>query len=268
MSVRVDPSGRRWVRGEVEAPGSVDELWQAIGTGAGLSSWFTRSEFSVGADGQPTQLIVHFGPGISSAATITQWDPPRGFSVISDEFIPGGPEVATDWNIEERDGKSCLLSVEHGLSVDSDEYDNHIEATEAGWPAFFRILQIYMAHHRGEPCALLELMGAAADGDRAWEDVSSALGFSNAQPGDRFAAPAGALPFSGLVDTVPGETEVILHIDQPTSGVAHLFVWPINDQILLSLRFYLYGEDAATVVSRAEPRWRSWMEGQFPLSQG
>ncbi len=268
MSVRVDPSGRRWVRGEVEAPGSVDELWQAIGTGAGLSSWFTRSEFSVGADGQPTQLIVHFGPGISSAATITQWDPPRGFSVISDEFIPGGPEVATDWKIEERDGKSCLLSVEHGLFVDSDEYDNHIEATEAGWPAFFRILQIYMAHHRGEPCALLELMGTAADGDRAWEDVSSALGFSNAQPGERFAAPAGALPFSGVVDTVPGETEVILHIDQPTSGVAHLFVWPINDQILLSLRFYLYGEDAAKVVSRAEPRWRSWMEGQFPLSQG
>lgn len=268
MSVRVDPSGRRWVRGEVEAPGSVDELWQAIGTGAGLSSWFTRSEFSVGADGQPTQLICHFGPGISSAATLTRWDPPRGFSVISDEFIQGGPEVATDWNIEERDGKSCLLSVEHGLFVDSDEYDNHIEATEAGWPAFFRILQIYMAHHRGEPCALLELMGAAADGDRAWEDVSSALGFSNAQPGERFAAPAGALPFSGVVDTVPGETEVILHIDQPTSGVAHLFVWPINDQILLSLRFYLYGEDAAKVVSRAEPRWRSWMEGQFPLSQG
>lgn len=268
MSVRVDPSGRRWVRGEVEAPGSVDELWQAIGTGAGLSSWFTRSEFSVGADGQPTQLICHFGPGISSAATLTRWDPPRGFSVISDEFIQGGPEVATDWNIEERDGKSCLLSVEHGLFVDSDEYDNHIEATEAGWPAFFRILQIYMAHHRGEPCALLELMGTAADGDQAWEDVSSALGFSNAQPGERFAAPAGALPFSGVLDTVPGETEVILHIDQPTSGVAHLFVWPINDQILLSLRFYLYGEDAAKVVSRAEPRWRSWMEGQFPLSQG
>jgi hypothetical protein len=222
----------------------------------------------VGADGQPTQLICHFGPGISSAATLTRWDPPRGFSVISDEFIQGGPEVATDWNIEERDGKSCLLSVEHGLFVDSDEYDNHIEATEAGWPAFFRILQIYMAHHRGEPCALLELMGAAADGDRAWEDVSSALGFSNAQPGEPFAAPAGALPFSGVLDTVPGETEVILHIDQPTSGVAHLFVWPINDQILLSLRFYLYGEDAAKVVSRAEPRWRSWMEGQFPLSQG
>ena len=268
MGVRVDPSGRRWVRGEVEVQGSVEEVWQAIGTDAGLSSWFTRSEFTVGADGQPTQFICIFGPGLSSTATITKWDPPRGFSVISDEFIQDGPEVATDWKIEERDGESCLLSVEHGLFVDSDEYDNHIEATEAGWPAFFRILQIYMAHHRGEPCALLELMGTAADEAQAWDDVSSALGFSTAKKGERFAAPAGGLRFSGVVDTVSGETEVILHIDEPTSGVAHLFVWPINDQILLSVRFYLYGEDATEVVSREEPRWRSWMEEQFPLSQG
>ena len=268
MGVRVDPSGRRWVRGEVEVQGSVEEVWQAIGTDAGLSSWFTRSEFTVGADGQPTQLICIFGPGLSSTATITKWDPPRGFSVISDEFIQDGPEVATDWKIEERDGESCLLSVEHGLFVDSDEYDNHIEATEAGWPAFFRILQIYMAHHRREPCALLELMGTAADEAQAWDDMSSALGFSTAKKGERFAAPAGGLRFSGVVDTVPNDTEVILHIDEPTSGVVHLFVWPINDQILLSVRFYLYGEDATEVVSREEPRWRSWMEEQFPLSQG
>ncbi len=267
MGVRVDPSGRRWVRGEVEVQGSVEEVWQAIGTGAGLSSWFTRSEFSVGTDGQTTQLICIFGPGLSSAATITEWDPPRGFSVISDEFIQGGPEVATDWKIKDRDGESCLLSVEHGLLVDSDEYDSHIEATEAGWPAFFRILQIFMTHHRGEPCALLELMGTAADGAQAWNDLSSALGFSSAKKGEQFAAPAGGLNFSGVVDTFPDETEVILHIDEPTSGVAHLFVWPVNDQILLSVRFYLYGEDAAEVVQREEPQWRSWMERKFPFPQ-
>lgn len=267
MSIRVDPSGRRWVRGEVEVPGSVQEVWQAISTGAGLSSWFTRSEFPEGEEGQPKELICYFGPGISSAAAITAWDPPRGFSVKSDEFIPGGPEVATDWRIEERDDKSCLLSVEHSLYVETDEYDNYVEATEAGWPAFFRILQIYMAGHRGQPCALLELMGAASDGDEAWNDLSSALGFADAKLGERFSAPAGRLNFSGKVDTIPSESEVILHIEAPTSGVAHLFVWPINEQILLSLRFYLYGEDAAEVVSREEPIWRSWMEERFPLSQ-
>ena len=55
------------------------------------------------------------------------------------------------------------MSIEHSLFVDSDEYDSHIEATEAGWPAFLRILQLYMAHHRGQPCTLLELMGATSE---------------------------------------------------------------------------------------------------------
>ena len=268
MSTKVDPNGRRWVRVEVETPGSVEELWQAISTDAGLSAWFTRSIFEIGAEGQPERLIVHFGPGISSAATLTAWDPPRGFSVTSDEFIPGGPEVATDWKIEEGAGNTCLLSVEHSLFVESDEYDSHIEGTEAGWPAFFRILQIYMTHHRGQPCTLLELLGATSEGSQAWEKTAASLGFAAAKPGERFSAPAGGLNFAGFVDTLPDETEIILHIDKPTSGVAHLFVWPLDEKILLSLRFYLYGEDAAEVVANEEPRWRAWMEDNFPNPQG
>ena len=268
MSIKVDSSGRRWVRGEVEVPGSVEEVWRAISTEGGLSAWFTRSEFPEGADGKPTHLICYFGPGISSAAKITKWDAPRGFSVISDEFIPGGPEVSTDWKISEGADGTCLLSVEHSLFVDTDEYDNYVEGTEAGWPAFFRILQIYMSHHRGQPCALIEVMGAAADGAQAWSELATALGFAGVEKGERFAAPPGKLRISGVVDTVPDETEVILHVEEPTGGVAHLFVWPLNDQILLSIRFYLYGEDAAEVVSLEEPAWRSWMEERFPSSQG
>ena len=79
---------------------------------------------------------------------------------------------------------------------------------------------------------------------------------------------AGGLNFAGVIDTAPDETEIILHIDEPTTGVAHLFVWPVNEQILLSVRLYLYGEDAADVVSREESRWRSWMEDRFPFRQG
>ena len=268
MSTKVDANGRRWVRVEVETPGSVEELWQAISTDAGLSAWFTRSNFEIGADGKPERLICHFGPDFSSAATMTDWDPPRGFSVTSDEFIQGGPEVATDWRIEEGAANTCLLSVEHSLFVDSDEYDSHIEGTEAGWPAFFRILQLYMTHHRGQPCTLLELMGATSAGSQAWDTTAAALGFSAAEPGERFAAQTGGLNFAGVVDTLPDETEIILHIDKPTSGVAHLFVWPVDEKILLSVRFYLYGKDAAEVVASEEPRWRSWMEEHFPYPQG
>ena len=40
MSVQHDASGRRWVQVEVEVPGTPEEVWRAIATGPGVSSWF------------------------------------------------------------------------------------------------------------------------------------------------------------------------------------------------------------------------------------
>ena len=42
MSVKKEASGRRSVQVEVEVPGTPEEVWQAIATGPGVSSW--RSE--------------------------------------------------------------------------------------------------------------------------------------------------------------------------------------------------------------------------------
>src|SRR2546425_795851 len=40
MSVKKEASGRRSVQVEVEVPGTPEEVWQAIATGPGVSSWF------------------------------------------------------------------------------------------------------------------------------------------------------------------------------------------------------------------------------------
>src|SRR3990170_123319 len=50
MPVKKDASGRRSVEAEVEVPGTPEEVWQAIATGPGISSWFvpTRVEERVG----------------------------------------------------------------------------------------------------------------------------------------------------------------------------------------------------------------------------
>jgi hypothetical protein len=52
MSVKKEASGRRSIQVEVEVPGTPEEVWQAIATGPGISSWFvpTRSEER---DGKP-----------------------------------------------------------------------------------------------------------------------------------------------------------------------------------------------------------------------
>ena len=51
MSVKREPSGRRSIRVEVEVPGTPEQVWEAIATGPGGSSWFV-----------PTEILVSGGP--------------------------------------------------------------------------------------------------------------------------------------------------------------------------------------------------------------
>jgi hypothetical protein len=45
VSVKKEVSGRRSVQVEIEVPGTPEEVWQAIATGPGISSWFVPTEF-------------------------------------------------------------------------------------------------------------------------------------------------------------------------------------------------------------------------------
>ena len=80
MSVKKDAAGRRSVQVEVEVPGTPDEVWEAIATGRGISSWFVPTEVEEGDDGTPGRVVSHFGPGMDSLADVTAWEPPRRFA--------------------------------------------------------------------------------------------------------------------------------------------------------------------------------------------
>jgi uncharacterized protein YndB with AHSA1/START domain len=45
ISVKKEAPGRRSVQVEVEVPGTPEEVWQAIATGLGISSWLAPAEF-------------------------------------------------------------------------------------------------------------------------------------------------------------------------------------------------------------------------------
>ena len=79
MSVKKEASGRRSVQVEVEVPGTPEEVWQAIATGPGISSWFVPTEFEE-RDGKPVAVTLNFGPGMESRSVVTTWDPPRMFA--------------------------------------------------------------------------------------------------------------------------------------------------------------------------------------------
>jgi hypothetical protein len=260
MTVKKEPSGRRWVEVDVEVPGAPEEVWQAIATGPGISAWFVPTRIEAGEDGRPVRAVADFGPGMESVATVTSWDPPRKYTADSADLGPDAPAVATEWIVEARAGGACVVRVVHGLFASGADWDHQLEGWAHGWPAFFRILRLYLTHFRGEPAAAFQLMAMAARPRcRAWAALTGPLGLAGAAAGQRVSTPAGVLRLGGLVEQVREGRyrELLLRLDAPAPGLAHLFAMPMGGRVFLSLRIYLYGDRAAAAAAEAEPEWRA-----------
>lgn len=265
MSVRKEESGRRSIQVEVEVPGTPEEVWQAIATGPGISSWFvpTESEERVGGT-----VTSHFGPGMDSVATITAWEAPHRFAAESDGLGPGSPPMATEWVVEARSGGTCVVRVVHSLFAATDDWDGQLESVESGWPSFFRILRLYLTDFRGLPSSAFQVTGVAHDAVKpAWSGLLSALGLTGVTAGQHWNSPAGMPPAAGSVYQINDvkDPHELLRLDEPAPGVVLLNACGMGGQAYLTICFYLYGEQASAAVSRNEPLWQEWMNRSFPM---
>src|SRR5882724_412054 len=200
MSVKKDPSGRRSIQVEVEVPGTPEEVWQAIATGPGISSWFTPAEFEE-QGGKPVAVNLDFGPGMESRSVVTAWDPPRMFAKEGNGWFPGSPPIATEWSVEARAGGVCVVRVVQSLFASTDDWDQQLIGTESGWPGAFRILRIYLTHFRGQRSAFMRFMAPVAGTvAEAWATMTAALGLTGVDAGQRWNVPAGVPALGGMVE--------------------------------------------------------------------
>jgi uncharacterized protein YndB with AHSA1/START domain len=263
MSVQRDASGRRFVQVEVEVPGTPEEVWQAIATGPGISSWFVPAEFEA-RDGKPLAVTLNFGPGMESRSVVTAWEPPQRWAAQGEGW-GGSPPIADEWTIEARAGGTCIVRIVHSLFADTDDWDGQLEGTESGWPGFFRILRIYLTHFRGQRSATMQWI-APAEGTvpEAWNTLTSALGLQGASRGDNWTAAAGVPALGGVVEYVDQKPcHALIRLDAPGPGVAALGA--VNFGVsMVTLSFYLYGDQAAATAARETPRWEAWIQERFP----
>lgn len=265
MSVKKEANGRRSVQVEVEVPGTPEEVWQAIATGPGVSSWFVPTSIDGRAGGK---IVSNFGAGGDAEATITGWEAPHRMTAES-RNLPNAPLMATEWTVEARDGGNCVVRVVHSLFAETDDWDDQLSGTEHGWPVFFRILKLYLTRFRSQPCSsfiagCMAPVGAA----QAYETLSTPLGFAGASVGQRAAASADAPPFAGEVEGIrEGQYPyAFILLDQPTPGVAVLSICGMGEQSFNALSFYLYGEQAAEAAARDQSKWQEWMGNRFPAA--
>src|SRR5215510_6036868 len=177
MPVKRDPSGQRSVEAEVEVPGTPEEVWAAIATGQGMSSWFVPSTSDECADGKTTN---NFGPGMESVGTIKSWNPPKSFVADTEE---GPGTVATEWTVEARTDGTCIVRVVHRWFASTDDWDHEFEGHSYGWRSFFRILNLSLTHFRGQPCSAFQLSAFQNDPvAKVWRAATDSLQISGDKP--------------------------------------------------------------------------------------
>lgn len=264
MSVRKEAGGRRSVQVEVVVPGTPEEVWQAIASGPGISSWFVPTELEE-SEGRPVAVKSNFGPGMATRSTVTDWDPPRTFAAQGQGW-GGSPPIATEWTVEARAGGVCLVRVVHSLFASTDDWDGQLEATEYGWPGFFRALNLYLTHFRGQRSAIMQFVAPVAGTEaEAWETLTSALGLKGVGVGQKWTAPMGVPAFGGVAEYVSERPyDALLRCDEPTPGITAVGAFDMGGQSMVALNFYHYGDQAAEAVARETPRWQAWIQERFP----
>lgn len=266
MSVKKEDSGRRSIQVEIEVPGTPEEVWQAIATGPGISSWFVPAEFEE-RDGKPATVKLDFGPGQESRSVVKVWDPPRKFVREGDGWVPGSPPIAAEFSVEARAGGVCVVRVVQSLFASTDDWDGQLTGAEEGWPSIFRILRLYLTHFRGQRSAIMRVMApVAGTAAEAWATLVEALGLNGVGTGQGWAGPAGVPALGGVVEHLSQSPYgAQLRLDQPGPGAAALHTIEFGDSVMVSVTFYLYGDEAAGTAARETPLWQAWIQERLPM---
>jgi uncharacterized protein YndB with AHSA1/START domain len=243
---------------EIEVPGTPEEVWQAIATGPGISSWYVPHTVEE-REGGAANASFGAGPEMQIAGRVAAWEPPHRVVFEGRDAEPG---LAFEWLVEARDGGSCIVRLVNTGFGTGEEWDAQYDGMTEGWQLFLLNLKLHLTHFAGQTATTM-LPTAMWSGPRAqtWATVTDALGLPAAPAvGERVKVTADDAPaMTGTVaDVAPWRLALV--VDEPAPGTAFLAAEGAGDQVGVSIWSYLYGPEGAAAVERDGPRWQQWLD--------
>lgn len=263
---------RRAVELEFEVPGTPEQVWDAIATGPGISSWLFPTEVEERTGGA---VKFYVGPGMESAGVVTAFEPPRRFAYEEPDWNPPAPPLGTEFVIEARAGGTCVVRMVHSLFTSKEDWDDQFDGFEAGWVSFFDVLRAYLRDFYGMSCSPIRLMASAGTVEsttkaEVWEKLQRALGLKGLEKGSRLQTSGDGVPrLAGMVERVGCRThlyEFMLRLDEPAPGIALAGAYSWGGSVHAAVGLFLYGDRGANAVARDEAVWKAWMERHFPAT--
>jgi uncharacterized protein YndB with AHSA1/START domain len=246
---------------EVEVQGTPEEVWRAIATGPGISSWYVPHTVEEREGGAAS---ASFGPGpeMQIPGRVTAWEPPRR---IVFEGVEDGPGLAFEWLVEARDGGTCVVRLVNTGFASGEEWDDQYNGMAEGWRLFLFNLRLHLEHFGGQTATpVLPMAMWAGPRSERWTALTSGLGLPEKPAiGEHISTSGDAPPLAGTVlEAEPWRLALLL--DEPAPGTAFLAVEGDGPQVGVSVWSYLYGPEGAAAAARDEPRWWEWLAARAP----
>ena len=242
---------------EVEVVGTPEEVWRAIATGPGISSWYVPH---VVEEREGGDAIASFGPEpeMQAPGRVAAWEPPRRIVFDGGEGVGG---LAFEWLVEAKEEGTCIVRLVNSGFGSGEPWDDQYDAMEEGWGIFLENLRLHLLYFSGQTAkAMLPLGSWEGPRDETWAKLTDALGINPAPAvGDRVETTVeGDLTLGGVVRAAAPHRLTLL-LDEPAAGTGFIAAEGRGDRVEVSIWSYLYGERGAEAVERDDPRWRSWL---------
>lgn len=242
-----------------EVAGTPEEVWAAIATANGISSWMLVTDLEEREGGAVT---FHMGPESASRGKVTAFDAPKRFAYEEPEWaaLAGHPDspvtpMATEFIVEAASGGTCVVRVvSSAYGTGADWEQEFWESAFAGWKPMFDVLGLYLAHFPGQQVTPME---ATANLPASSQDVvaamASALGVSEV------GGPVAARGATGTLE-LRGSDHLLVRLHEPVPGLFAFVTHQDGDHTWTFVQGHLFSPDARDWVEREQAGWQAWLE--------
>ncbi len=242
-----------------ELPGSPEQVWDAVATAGGISSWFIDTEMDERLGG-----VVRFlmGPESESAGSITGWDPPHRVAYVEPDWADltghGGAAVTpltTEFLVEAQSGGTCVVRVVTSAFGTGAEWEGEFFAEmERGWAPFFENLRLYLAEFAGQRASTLRVSVERPGCSAAAVLAAVRAGLGADEPGQ----PIDGRGLRGELASV-SDAGIVVRVTGPERGYFLFSSHESADGAMVWLAGYLFSAGAAAYVERERQGWLEWL---------
>jgi uncharacterized protein YndB with AHSA1/START domain len=248
----------------IELSATPEQVWDAIATSNGITSWFMPTEVEEREGGS---VLIHMGDD-ESAGTITGWDPPHRLVYVEPDWAQltghdsaSVTELATEFLVEAKSGGTCVLRVVSSAFGTGAEWEQEFfDDMEWGWRPYFEHLRLYVTNFPGQQVTPLTVLTTIErPRDELWAAMRRELGVEAV--GQHLAARG----IAGTIDRLgnpPEATGLLVRLTEPMPGYINFALHgPDAGPTMTFITGYFFSPDAAAYVEREEPVWKAWLEG-------